>query len=621
MLEWIIVGWSLMIVLMVTLPSKVHGQAIPKKLVELGWDLRPPSYVAKHIREMEKRPFDGIMIRPTFGHTFYMVDLTEEAAATEIEAMQNIEWEKFTDNFIYFHCDDNVDWFDDELWGEDSPFLRNIGWCAKAARVGGCVGLAFDPEFVYWGRPHGAWKYEWQKHREENSFAEYERIVRKRGAQYMDRIEEEFPDPVILTLFWTSMPRFQEAAKETDPAKREAILKADYYGLLPAFMNGMLEAADPGTAIVDGNERSYYYNQELHYFQAYHSIHQTGQALIPQELQSKYRRQVQCGHAVFLDYLCGTMATHTEATYISPEERARWVEHNAYWALKSSDRYVWVYGERMNWWNGWNLPAYLEGALRSAKDKVAQGRALGFDVEEIARKGQRAKAEAENRPIEPKTLKIRRRHGSAPVIDGVLDDEAWREAVSLGPFVNYVAARVKELETVTEAHLTYDDRALYIAFRCVEPEMDKTHPAQFTDLGGRADQVEVVIAADGQVASYHHIRLDIANARWDSRTEIGRREHGSDITTGREVYGKDSTWKGEYQTATRKGEDHWSAEMAIPWATLEMSAPKQGDQLRGNLHRWTHRRPTTGVIEFSVWTETRYNRGVEFEHFGTWVFE
>ena len=32
---------------------------------------------------------------------------------------------------------------------------------------------------------------------------------------------------------------------------------------------------------------------------------------------------------------------------------------------------------------------------------------------------------------------------------------------------------------------------------------------------------------------------------------------------GQAIYGMDSTWKGEYQTATQKGEDHWSAEIAI----------------------------------------------------------
>ncbi len=621
MIPWMVIGWSLMFLVLVGLPLKAYGRTVPKKLVKLGWDLKPPSYVAEHIREMEKRPFDGILIRPTFGHTFYMADLAEADAEAEIEAMGKIEWRKFTDNFIYFHCDDNVDWFDDALWGENSPFLRNIGWCAKAARVGGCVGLAFDPEFVYWGRPYCAWKYEWQKHREEKSFAEYERMVRKRGAQYMDRIEEEFPNPVILTLFWISMPRFHEAALETDPSRREAILKSDYYGLLPAFMNGMLEAAGPGTVIVDGDEHSYYYNNELHYFRTYHGIRQTGQALIPEELRGKYRRQVQVGRAVYADYLCGTMANHTEATYVTPEERALWVEHNAYWSLVSSDRYVWFYSERMDWWTGRNLPGYLEGALRSAKEKVAQGRPLGFNVDEIARKGHLGKIRAENRSIQPKTLQISRLRAAPPEIDGDLADEAWKEAGSSAPFVNYVAARVKELETVTEAIMTYDDTALYMAFRCDEPEMEKTHPALFTDLGGRADQVEVVIAADEGTTAYYHIRLDIANVRWDSRTDTGRREHGSDIATGREIYGRDSTWKGEYQTATRKGDDSWSAEIAIPWETLEIASPGPGERFKGNLHRWTHRRNTTRVLEFSTWTETRYNRGVEFENFGTWIFE
>ncbi len=621
MTQWTVIVCSLIFLLLVTLTPRVYCGTVTKKLVKMGWDLRPPSYVAEHIREMEERPFDGIFIRPTFGHTFYMVDLEEAAAESEIEAMGRIAWRKFTDNFIYFHCDDNVDWFDDSLWGENSPFLRNIGWCAKAARVGGCVGLAFDPEFVYWGRPYCAWKYEWQKHVEEKSFADYERIVRKRGAQYMDRIQGEFPAPVILTLFWTSMPRFQKAARETDPSRREAILKSDYYGLLPAFMTGMLEAAGPATIIVDGDEHSYYNNRDLHYFRNYHSIHQTGQALIPPELRGKYRRQVRAGHAVYADYLCGTMANHTEATYVTPGERALWVEHNAYWALKSSDRYVWFYSEHMDWWNGRNLPGYLEGALRSAKEKVAQGRPLGFDVDEIARKGQLGKARAEERPIQPKTLQVPRLRAATPDVDGDLTDEAWNEAVRLGPFVNYVAARVKELETVTEALMTYDDTALYVAFRCNEPKMENTHPAMFTDLGGRADQVEVAVAADEGMTAYFHFRLDLANARWESRTGTRRSEHGCDITTGKEVYGRDSTWSGEYRTATRKEADSWSVELAIPWLTLGMASPKPGDCLKGNLHRWTHRRPETGVLEFSTWSETRYNRGIEFEHFGTWEFE
>jgi len=33
---------------------------------------------------------------------------------------------------------------------------------------------------------------------------------------------------------------------------------------------------------------------------------------------------------------------------MTPEERAQWFEHNTYWALYTTDEYVWCYSERMN---------------------------------------------------------------------------------------------------------------------------------------------------------------------------------------------------------------------------------------------------------------------------------
>ncbi len=34
-----------------------------KKLIEYGWDVPTPAYVKEHIQEMEKRPFDGVIMR------------------------------------------------------------------------------------------------------------------------------------------------------------------------------------------------------------------------------------------------------------------------------------------------------------------------------------------------------------------------------------------------------------------------------------------------------------------------------------------------------------------------------------------------------------------------------
>jgi len=596
--------------------STARGQAIQKKLIQLGWDIRRPAYVAEHIREMEKKtPFDGIMIRPVFGFTFHMKNISEEAAAAEIAAMAKIEWEKFTDNFIYFHCDAGVDWFDDAIWGKDGYILRNIGWCAKAARVGRCVGLAFDPEFTYWGEPASAWNYEKQPRKDEKSFDEFEAMVRKRGRQYMDRIEEEFPNPVLLNTFWVSMSDFQKVAGEPDPVKRREMLKElnPYYALLPAFMTGMLEAADPGTVIVDGNESAYYNNTPLAYYQQYHNIHQAGQVLVPPELRYKYRAQVECGQAVFADQLCNTRSSHTISTYLTPSERARWVEHNVYWALRTSDGYVWFYNQQMNWWSGWNIPDYLTDAIQSAKDKVAGGEPLGFEIGDFVERGWREYLRAEHRPIEPRSARIPvvPENLAAPVVDGNLDDPAWQKAAVVGPFVNYALARIKQLEGTTEARMTFDENRLYVAFVCHEPDMASVVGAkEFQDdqLTWVNDVVEIAIAADAQPSKYYHIRISSENAHWDSLTNAGK-----------EIYGRDSSWDGDYDHAVHKGKDFWSVEVAIPWETLKRNSPAPGEEILGNLVRRTHRRPN-GIQEFSSWSESRRARYMEAEHFGKWIF-
>ena len=67
---------------------------------------------------------------------------------------------------------------------------------------------------------------------------------------------------------------------------------------------------------------------------------------------------------------------------MTPEERAQWFEHNTYWALYTTDEYVWCYSERMNWWKD-QTPPGLEDAIVSARRKIAEGKPLGFDIEPL----------------------------------------------------------------------------------------------------------------------------------------------------------------------------------------------------------------------------------------------
>ena len=72
------------------------------------------------------------------------------------------------------------------------------------------------------------------------------------------------------------------------------------------------------------------------------------------------------------------------------------------------------------------------------------------------------------------------------------------------------------------------------------------------------------------------------------------------------------------ESAVHKGEGYWSVEMAIPWASLDMSVPKPGEKLAGNL---TRRRAGGRHGEFSTWSPNVYSRERERKNFGTWIFE
>ena len=93
------------------------AQAPTKKLIEYGWDVPTTDAVAKNIREMEKRPFDGIIFRLKGGSNVLAPALTDPAAYTEdLALLPDIAWEKFTDNFVIALAASDQDWFDDTQW-------------------------------------------------------------------------------------------------------------------------------------------------------------------------------------------------------------------------------------------------------------------------------------------------------------------------------------------------------------------------------------------------------------------------------------------------------------------------------------------------------------------------
>jgi len=58
-----------------------------------------------------------------------------------------------------------------------------------------------------------------------------------------------------------------------------------------------------------------------------------------------------------------------------------------------------------------------------------------------------------------------------PVVDGALNDEAWQgPALPLADWLTYNPLNGEKLPQTTEVHAAYDDRYLYFAFHCLDPE-------------------------------------------------------------------------------------------------------------------------------------------------------
>jgi hypothetical protein len=561
-----------------------------KKLIEYGWDVPTPAFVAEHLRDMEQRPFDGLIMRMAVGgQVFTPSKWTEVQLQPDLDALARLEWGQFTDNFLMMYAASEVDWFDDGQW---EAVVHNVRATARAAKAGHCVGVCFDAE------PYGAnpWHYEAQARAKDRSFAEYQAQYRLRGAQFMNAVQAEMPEPVVHTFFLFGVVA---ATQIDDLAEREKRLAQEHYGLYPAFINGMLDAMQPGTVLTDGNEGSYYYQSPLAYYQAYHSIRQRALTMVAPENGAKYRSQVQVAQALYVDYVFGKWPHPTPAEHLTDEERARWFEHNVYYALTTSDRYVWLYSEKMNWWKDEDLPSGLAEATRSGREKAQARRPLGFDIEpmmQAARDRQKAKVQAQ---LKRRSAALPRLTGAAPAIDAELGDEAWKSAQPLEPLQLYLDKPGTPV-AATDVRAVYDEQALYLAARCTEPKVDalKLVGAKRDDDVWLGDSVDLFLEPAAQAPVYYHFILNPRNVLWDARA-------------GEE---QDLAYSPQLATAARIGAGEWTLEMAIPWSALNMAPPRAGDTCRANVCRQRLAEP-----EQSTWSQT-VGGFVEPESFGTWTF-
>jgi hypothetical protein len=383
---------ALVFTLSLLLIDSLVGQSrLKKKIVEYGWDVPYPDFVRDNIREMEKRPFEGIIFRTNeFNHAFDVRPWNKADLQSQLDILAQILT-------LYAANKWKMDWFNDDEW---QVITENMKLFSLAVHSANCVGVCFDPE------PYGddPWVYPGQY--KDKSFDEVAAQVRRRGQQLITALQEHTPQLKILSFFELGL--YRDIVDQSDPKVREQRLQKLWMPLLPAFYMGMLEGASPNTIFIDGNESAYYYESPDEYYRAYHLIRQRAQSLVPEPLRPKYNAQVQAGMALYIDQTLGKRTTPTTSHYLSPEQQLKFFEHNVYCALTTSDEYVWCYSERMSWWQSPEkagpdrvLPPGVEEALVSARQKYDAGKPLGYDIADMIKAGHQKRREAEAKNPKP----------------------------------------------------------------------------------------------------------------------------------------------------------------------------------------------------------------------------
>jgi hypothetical protein len=359
------------------------AQPPPGRLIAKCWNMPTPARFRAEVADFEKW---GIFAGTTLAPTRRMPDGAHRDCRN---AFSREHWERgeftealadlqaarpvtATNNFLLiFSNPGDVDWFDDDGWREIVDHWRHLAWLAKQ---GGLRGLVFDAE--PYTKPHAQYQYAAQPRRDQHTLEEYLAQARRRGQEVMRAVAAEFPDATIFTyrLLYDALPLVGGGSPGL-------VIECDWFRLLPAFVDGWLDAAPPTLVFLEGNEDAYYYRRPEQFDRAFVQMKRDAPRLISPENRAKYRAQARMTHGLFLD----AYDLPPDSRYHLPPllgSRAARLEANVAAALRASEDFVWLHGEKGRWWPGGNSPYPLwperipgaDRALRRAADPLQAAR-------------------------------------------------------------------------------------------------------------------------------------------------------------------------------------------------------------------------------------------------------
>jgi len=358
-------------------------------LIEWGWDEPDQAFLRAHIARMERKPFDGVVLRLTVpgvapdlaNFSWHLADHRYQwpELRPAVEELRAVQFRRFRHNFLRINLNSTerqLDLRDDAAW---ETLLANLGHAARITRDSGLRGLMVDPEAyaepdLLDGRPRfNVFDYRRRALRDAD-FEEYRSAAFRRGQQAAATLGDAAADLVLLFAFAYSFPCRSSLPETEQP-----------YGLLPAFVDGILVAKPKGMLVVEGHEPSYPFRSCHQFQEAYRRLRVECRrlSLSPQQ----YDQDLQIGFGIWMDNESGQRCAAFRAEgkpcpwadpTLYPEEARHQVDPRLFGeavasALDLTDQYVWIYSEEPKWWtaaqpDGENLPAEFVQAIEWARE-------------------------------------------------------------------------------------------------------------------------------------------------------------------------------------------------------------------------------------------------------------
>ena len=153
------------------------------------------------------------------------------------------------------------------------------------------------------------------------------------------------------------------------------------------------------------------------------------------------------------------------------------------------------------------------------------------------------------------TTATAQRTATAPVIDGLQNDEVWRHAVTTGDFVQFEPKVGEKPAFRTEFQVAFDDRNIYVFVRAHDPHPDSImHALTRRDVRGPSDQLKIMIDSYNDNRSGYEFAVNPDGVKRDFAVFNDN--------------GEDDSWNGVWDVAAQVDSLGWTAEFVIPLSQL-----------------------------------------------------